>query len=376
MIISSVAIAGTFMTAPMRLRARQLLAKLLSKRTLPASLALPFAITFLFHPNAATTLAATPQEKTQSPTSQAEPKPVTLEPGKPLERELKGGEKHTYEIHANSGQFLHAEVEQLGIDVALTLFAPDGKPLATMDTDNATFGPEKISTITEAAGVFRLQVASDDKNATAGHYRVTFAPSRAPSEQDRARISAERLLVEAAQLRSQGRANSLRGAIANFQQTLPLWHCVVDVYEEGLTQLTIGSVYFALGDKSKALEKDAQALLLLRAAGDRAGEAIALNNIGIVHISLGEMQEALEYLNQALPIRRALGDRYGESATLSNLGAIYGELGESRKALDHFTQALSLERAMGNRFGEASTLSNIGSIYFDLGDKQKELEYF
>jgi len=259
------------MTEPRDRKPRRLLAQLFAAVRLPAFFAVLIASTFLFNPSVTTILAAIPQEPTQASAPKEESQPVTLEPGKPLERELHGGEKHTYEIHAEAGQFLHAEVEQLGIDVTLTLFAPDRKPLATMDTDNATFGPEKISTITEAAGVFRLQVASDDKNATAGHYRVMFAPSRAPSDQDRVRINAERLLVEAAQLRSQGRANSLRGAIAKFLQTLPLWHSVGDVYEEGLTQLTIGSVYFALGDKSKALENDAQALLLLRAAGDRAG---------------------------------------------------------------------------------------------------------
>ena len=43
-----------------------------------------------------------------------------IEPGKPVERELRGGEKHTYEIHVDAGQFLHAVVEQLGIDVKWT----------------------------------------------------------------------------------------------------------------------------------------------------------------------------------------------------------------------------------------------------------------
>ena len=48
-----------------------------------------------------------------------------LEPGKPLERTLRGGEKHIYAIRAEAGRFVHAIVDQLGIDVTLTLYAPD-----------------------------------------------------------------------------------------------------------------------------------------------------------------------------------------------------------------------------------------------------------
>src|SRR5208282_5536124 len=97
------------------------------------------AITFVLAPCASATLAGN-HELSQGIPPQVEPKPVLLEPGKPLERELKGGEKHTYEIHAETRQFLHAEVEQLGIDVALTLYAPDGKPIASMDSPNGNFG--------------------------------------------------------------------------------------------------------------------------------------------------------------------------------------------------------------------------------------------
>ncbi|MGA2195112.1 MAG: hypothetical protein ABSH40_07560 [Bryobacteraceae bacterium] len=69
-----------------------------------------------------------------------------LEPGKPLERTLQGGEKHTYAIRAEAGQFMHAIVDQLGIDVALTLYAPDDKPIGSMDSPNGTSGLEQIST--------------------------------------------------------------------------------------------------------------------------------------------------------------------------------------------------------------------------------------
>ncbi|MFM6531961.1 MAG: tetratricopeptide repeat protein, partial [Dolichospermum sp.] len=52
-----------------------------------------------------------------------------------------------------------------------------------------------------------------------------------------------------------------------------------------------------------------------RAVGARGGEATTLNNIGRVYNALGEKQKALDYYNQALPILRAVGDRGGEAIT-------------------------------------------------------------
>src|SRR5215468_8081976 len=54
---------------------------------------------------------------------------ISLEPGKPVERELSGGQSHSYKIALISGQYFHIAVEQRGIDVAVALFTPDGKKI-------------------------------------------------------------------------------------------------------------------------------------------------------------------------------------------------------------------------------------------------------
>jgi len=315
-------------------------------------------------------------QTTSGVASQPQSETTFLEPGKPLERTLQGGEKHIYGIRAETGQFLHAIVDQLGIDVALTLYAPDGKAVGSMDSPNGNFGLEQISTIAEAPGIYRLEVASGDKNVPAGRYRVTVEPMRAPSDQDRARIIAERMFFEAYELNRQGSADSLRMAIQKYQASLPLWRTAGDRYEEALTPESIGSVYSDLGERQKALGNYNQALPLERAVGDRAGEATTLSNIGAVYDDLGERQKALEYCNQALPIRREVGDRRGEAETLNNIGAVYHHLGQNQKALEYCNQALPINREVGDRRGEAATLSNIGDVYDDLGQKQKALEYY
>ena len=337
-------------------------------------IAAPIVLGFLFHVNV--TLAAAPQEPPQVSSQQKVPEPIPLVPGKPLERDMQAREKHFYYIRLESGQFFHAEVEQLGIDVYLILFAPDSKPIASMNSPNGDFGPEKISTIAQAPGIYILEVESNDEPVPAGRYRVTVEPPRTPSDADRGRITAERTFYEAALLQGQGTADSYRSALQKFLATLPLWHAAGDGYEEALTQESIGNIHSAFGEHLKALDYFAQALQLRRAVGDRAGEAATLNNMGYANDALGQLQKALDFYNQSLPLERALGNRSGEAVTLNNIGTIYGALGQLQKALDYFNQALPLRRAMGDRSGEAAALNNIARIYKDLGEKQKALEYF
>ncbi|HEY5447078.1 MAG TPA: hypothetical protein VIJ87_21955, partial [Pyrinomonadaceae bacterium] len=55
----------------------------------------------------------------QQPTSTTSVDAQVLEPGKPIERQISGGETHAYKIALNAGQYLDAAVNQRGIDVVV-----------------------------------------------------------------------------------------------------------------------------------------------------------------------------------------------------------------------------------------------------------------
>src|SRR5262245_41407138 len=63
-----------------------------------------------------------------------------LEAGKPIEREMAGGQKHYYKIALEAGQYLRLIVDQRGIDLIVTLLGPDGKRIFTMDSPNGLEG--------------------------------------------------------------------------------------------------------------------------------------------------------------------------------------------------------------------------------------------
>ncbi len=117
--------------------------------------------------------------------TQPEPSPRSLLPNQPVERAMKGGEVHSYSIPLTVGQYLYVIVDQRGIDVALTLFGPDEKKLAEVDSPNYWQGPEPLSVIAEATGNYRLEVRSVEKTAVPGRYEARIAELRTATEQVR-----------------------------------------------------------------------------------------------------------------------------------------------------------------------------------------------
>ena len=299
-----------------------------------------------------------------------------LKVGQPIERELAGGESHSYRVALTAGRYLHVVVEQKGVDVVVRLFGPDGKQITEVDSPNGTQGPELVSAIAEVSGEFRLEVKSLEEKAAPGRYEVRVEELREATSKDRDRIAAERALAEAQQFRSQETGESLRKTLEKYQEALTLLRKLENRQEEARTLMRIGTVYWLLGDSQKALEFSNQALPVWRAIGDQAGEATTLHNLGVDYWELGDNWKALEFLNQALPLQRAVGDREEEAKTLGVIGLAYDYLGKPQEAIEYLNQALAIHRSIGNRKGEATTLFNIGLTHHGVSEWQKALEYY
>ncbi len=340
---------------------------------------------------------------------------ISPEPGKPVERELSGGQSHSYKITAISGQYLQIVIEQRGIDVAVALFTPDGKKIGEVDGERATVGAETILAIAEVAGAYRIEARSADKTAKPGRYEIKIEELREATAEDKCRVAADSVFREAEKL-GQGTLEEKRKSVEKYHEALELYRragdrskeaftlnnigmvhvllselrnvldksnealeisrAVGDRREEGRALLYIGAAYRGLGETRKALEKYNEALALSRAMGDRRGEAHALNNIGSAYWGLGEMRKALDKFNEALPLSRAVGDRYREGNILSNISVTYRSLGETRKALEKYNEGLLIFQEVGNRGAQANMLNGIGEIHRSLGETQKALEKY
>jgi CHAT domain-containing protein/tetratricopeptide (TPR) repeat protein len=199
---------------------------------------------------------------------------------------------------------------------------------------------------------------------------------RGATQQDKARAQAEQAFREAVQLNTQQTAESLKKAIAKYEEAVALWHIAGEREFEGLAINNLAQAYYTLGDRKKALELFSQALSIMQATGVKLGEATTLSNIAAVYEDLGEKDKALDYYGKALPLRRALGDKAGEGVTLSNIGFLYSHTGDNQKALDYFSQALAIMRTVADRTYEETILNNLAAVYQDLGEIQKSLDHY
>lgn len=299
----------------------------------------------------------------------------SLQPGKPVERELTGGQSHSFEIAMNADQYSQIVVEQRGIDVAVALFAPDGRKISEVDRERVREGSETILAITEVAGAYKVEVRAPEKGAKTGIYRIQVEELRAAAAEDKYRVSAWNFFRDAEQIQN-GTGEMRRESIKKYEAARELYRKASDLGGEAQTLTALSHVYWSFGNLTKVLEISNEALSISRSVGDRRSEAVALNNIGAVYGASGESQLALEKYNEALPIRRALGDRSGEAQLLSNIGAVYRNSGELQKALEMFKQALTIRGEMRDRRGEANTLTSMGIVYELSAEMPKALEMY
>jgi erythromycin esterase len=170
-----------------------------------------------------------------------------LEPSRPLDRELRAGEKHAYEITLESGQFLDAAVNQRGIDVTVLVFAPDGSKIAEIDSPNGKQGDEPIRLQVKTAGRYRIEIIPNKQGGetAAGRYQIRI--NEILSAADYATRLAERRQKQQAViawLKENAIPIKTVEAGSGFQDLQPLKHIFKDVRFVGLGEETHGTREF------------------------------------------------------------------------------------------------------------------------------------
>ena len=299
----------------------------------------------------------------------------SLELGKLITRELKGGQSHSYEVSLAAGQYAYVGVDQKGIDVVVKLFAPDGKLITEVDNPNGSQGLEPVHITAEATGIYRLEVSSFDADPAPGRYEAKLIEIRPATEQDRIRFAARRVFDEAEKLRRQGTTDSLAAAIKKFEESLLLYHRIGDLSEQFTINIGIGNSYWDRRELPEALERFDRARQMGKMLGDKFRQGRALENSSRIYGDLGDLGKQLQFAIDALHMDQGSGERFSELRMLNYVGHLYSILGEEDKARDYFNQLVGLYRSLGDKSGEAATLSHIAYSYHLGNDEQKSLEY-
>ncbi len=174
----------------------------------------------------------------------------------------------------------------------------------------------------------------------------------------------------------QSNTGQVREALQTFEQALVIVRAIGERQGEGAVLNNIGLVYDNLGQYPQALKYYEQSLVIGKEVGDKSGEGTTLNNIGEVYLNLGQYPQALKYYEQALVISKDVGNKAGEGTILSNIGNVYLDLRQYPQALKYLEQALVISKEVGNKAGEGTTLNNIGNVYLKLGQYPQALKYY
>jgi CHAT domain-containing protein/tetratricopeptide (TPR) repeat protein len=327
-----------------------------------------------------------PQSNTSSPgpaVTQSASIP-SLELGKPIEREITGGEVHSYNLTLAVDQYVQFAVDQRGIDLAVWTFDPNGKRISEVDAFRVG-EQEAVALLAEVSGTYRIELHTSFPKGPTGRYEIKLTELRPATERDKISYKAGVLIAHAFELERKQTKDDWRKAIQKYEEALPLWHSINDIDWEINTLYQIASAYISLAEKQKAFDFANRAVALAESAVKDPNEekrnsalklqAWALDTLGRAHHEFDDRKKAVDLYNQSLLIRKRINDRGGTIVTLNNLAISYQSMGDPRNALVCLTEIRELLKDTGDRAKESSFLNNICVVYENLAEYAKALEF-
>jgi CHAT domain-containing protein/Tfp pilus assembly protein PilF len=299
-----------------------------------------------------------------------------LAPGSMIEREISGGETHTYRITLATGQFFQGGLQQTGLEVVMSLVGSDGQNLGEFDEPIGENAKRKILFIAKSDGEFRLIVRRPKNDAPLARYQILVEAVRYATEEDQMRVRATQLVKEARYVYwkvTPFSKDELRRFGEKFEEAMQLWKSLNDSWMVGETLLDLGITYGKMGEFTRALEFYQEALPLFPATAEgEASKATNLNNMADLYYRLGETRKSLDCYLESLKLKKAGRSR---AITLDNIGGVFRRLGEYQQALEHHQQALTIFRALKKPRDEAVALNNTATLLGSIGDFDRSLEY-
>ncbi len=176
---------------------------------------------------------------------------------------------------------------------------------------------------------------------------------------------------------------TLYSALGNYTKALEKYNEAKNILENlGMektitytnTLINIASAHFFMADYDKSLEIDKKvAEITKNEMGESSIEyATAVNNIGTIYMKKAEYTTALEYLRKAAKIRKEiLGENNIEYAkSLNNIGNTLLLKGETKASADTLTKAYKIAETVFGKGHNGTTdyLQNIANCYMKSGD--------
>ncbi|MFL6211823.1 MAG: CHAT domain-containing tetratricopeptide repeat protein [Pyrinomonadaceae bacterium] len=316
--------------------------------------------------------SARPQQNTDA--AQGAPEVITLESGKPVERELSGGQRHVYRIPVTEGQYLKVEISPKGTDVGVVLQSPSGEktqPYVPFGNDQEVL---VMRWVAETPGDVRLEVYTRAK--ATGRYEIRLAELRVATENDRALHQARKFFMESTRLRGEARFAEARVPL---ERALEIREKVLgpDDLLVAETLNFLASAYEITGDYASAGPLKLRALRIFEKTlgPDHPRVARELMAVGGFYQEVGDKQKAEEMYQRSLAVFEKIGQTENPvvATLLNDLGSVYYGRGDYPNAEKFFDRSRSLwEKLLGpDNFHIAASYTHLGRVAYDAGDYAK-----
>lgn len=297
-----------------------------------------------------------------------------LKLGQEIEQGIAESERHLYRTSLPAGRSYLVRVEQIGIDLTLSVRDPDDRLLVVTNGPVVAWGQESLVFYAGSPGVYPIEATAGQPGGEAARYRIKVTPLAEETANERQRLAAELALSRAAELSIEDTAAARYQAIDEYQKALDLWRLLGEPRPQALAHYSIALLSGRLGEIPRALAEYQEALPLWRLSADRELVASTLNDLGLTYIDLGETDSARWFLERSVALSSELGNPYLEAITRGNLCLSSLSTGQVSAALPCFEQVRDLYRQIGDLHQEAGVLLNLGWIHSTLGHPQRSLE--
>jgi CHAT domain-containing protein/Tfp pilus assembly protein PilF len=299
-----------------------------------------------------------------------------LEPGKPIERDLAGGQSHSYQLTLDAGQYVKLVVDQRGVDVVVHLSGPDGRQFMEFDSESRSRGKEIVEQVAEAAGSYRLTVQSKQKGTPAGGYEIRVEEVRTATANDRDLHKARELYKRSLNLI---RSDTYNEALRLLEQVLEIREKLLGSDHPDFSRAlnAMANVYSRRGEYAKAEPLYYRALAVREKSlgPEHPDTALTLNNLGLRCLERSDYAKAELFFQRALAIlEKTLGPEHSlVSVVLYNLAILSRERGDEAKAELLYERALTIrEKMQGPEHPDvAGPLNGLALLHKGRGDYAK-----
>lgn len=292
----------------------------------------------------------------------------------PIERQIKGGETHSFQFSVKAGEYARTEVEQKNIDVIVLLFAPDGKLVVEMDGKDGRLWRETVSCVAETGGLYRVEIKAYTAKQS-GSYTVKLAQNRQFVPDDRKWLEAEAHLRAGRKFFEQSEG-SYKLSIQEFETASELWSELNEQYWEGVCLIHLGWLHTDSSGYETAINIFNKAIERFESQKELSGKGKALKGLGDIYFYLNNLDKAERYFIKSLSIRRDELQNYTEAAnSLVSLGDIASSRKNYRYAMMLYEEAATTYFVFGQKKGLGIVLNSMGVLYANRELENKIYKY-